>query len=602
MSNANVGTAYISLVPKLDGGTLGRLETQLGTRSTTTGERSGTGFSNGFGKVLRGIAGLAVVAQAGRAVADVFSQAFSNASAYEQLVGGVETLYKDSADRMMQYANNAYATSGMSANQFMEQATSFSAALITSLGGDTARAADYANMAMMDISDNANKMGTSIESIQMAYQGFARGQYQMLDNLKLGYGGTKSEMERLLADAEAISGVHYDISNYADVVEAIHTIQTEMDITGTTALEAAYTMEGSINMTKAAWQNFLTGLGSSDSDMATLAQNLLESFTNVIANGVPLIINIVSGMLTALPQMITTLIPVLTDGIIQIINMLPTWLPQLVNAAGQLFVGIAQALTQIVGVLLPMLPQLVTDVCAALLDNLGLLLEAALQLFMALVQGLVQMLPALIDALPQIIDMVVTFVLDNIPLLLVTAVQFFMAIVKAVPSIVGSLLIAVANVIGQIPGAILGFLGAIGTAASQLMQGLINGIANAKDAVVRKIRDICSGAVDAIKSFFGIRSPSRLMAQMGGYIGQGLALGIEDSTSDVVDAAQSMSQQAFAALDGVGYMDGGLAFAGAGPAVYNFNGITIEGTNLRPDEIMDAVVRYANRARMMGGR
>ena len=198
-------------------------------------------------------------------------------ASYEQLVGGVDTLFKDSSKKVQQYAADAYKTAGMSGNEYMETVTSFSASLLQSLGGDTEKAADVANQAMIDMSDNANKMGTDMQSIQNAYQGFAKQNYTMLDNLKLGYGGTKEEMQRLLADAEKLSGVHYDISNFSDVTQAIHEIQNSLDITGTTAKEASTTIEGSANSMKAAWSNLLVGISDDTQDFDTLVNNFVES-------------------------------------------------------------------------------------------------------------------------------------------------------------------------------------------------------------------------------------------------------------------------------------------------------------------------------------
>lgn len=213
--------------------------------------------------------------------------AVENFAQYEQLVGGVETLFKDSADRVQKYAENAYKTAGLSANAYMETVTSFSASLLQGLNGDTAKAADVADLAIRDMSDNANKMGTAMESIQNAYQGFSKQNYMMLDNLKLGYGGTKTEMERLLADAEKLSGIHYEIGNYADMIEAIHVIQTEMGITGTTAKEAATTIEGSANAAKATWQNLLTGFGRDNADIDKLVDEVVDSVTQLGKNVLP---------------------------------------------------------------------------------------------------------------------------------------------------------------------------------------------------------------------------------------------------------------------------------------------------------------------------
>lgn len=219
----------------------------------------------------------------------ITKKAVESYAQYEQLVGGVETLFKDSAKTVQKYAANAYKTAGMSANQYMETVTSFSASLLQSLSGDTEKAAEVADMALTDMADNANKMGTAMESIEAAYQGFSKGQYQLLDNLKLGYGGTKTEMERLLKDAQKISGVKYDIDNLNDVYQAIHVIQTELGITGTTAKEAASTISGSIASMKSAWENFTTGLADENANVEELTQNLINSVGVVAGNLMPVI-------------------------------------------------------------------------------------------------------------------------------------------------------------------------------------------------------------------------------------------------------------------------------------------------------------------------
>ena len=241
---------------------------ELGDETQEAGKKSETAgkMIEGLGKAAKTAAAVAAAAFAAVAAASVKlgKAVVSQYADYEQLVGGVETLYKSSSKKVQEYANNAYKTAGMSANQYMETVTSFSASLISSLGGDTEKAAKYADMAITDMSDNANKMGSDIQSIQNAYQGFAKGQYTLLDNLKLGYGGTRTEMERLLADAQAISGIEYNIDSYADVVDAIHVIQTSMGITGTTAKEAEKTISGSINALQASVKNLIAGLGDAD--------------------------------------------------------------------------------------------------------------------------------------------------------------------------------------------------------------------------------------------------------------------------------------------------------------------------------------------------
>ena len=296
-------------------------------------EKSGDKFEK-LGSVLKGIGTAvgAVAAAAGAAAVKLGKEVVSAYADYEQLVGGVDTLFKDNSKELQSYAANAYKTAGLSANEYMETVTSFSASLIQSLGGDTEKAVKYADMAITDMSDNANKMGTDMSMIQSAYQGFAKQNYTMLDNLKLGYGGTKSEMERLLADAEAISGIHYNLESYADVVDAIHVIQTSMDITGTTAKEAEHTISGSVNALQAAGKNLLVGFGNADADMEQLCGNMAEALKNVITNITPVIENIVKALPTAtkaLLEAIAELLPTLLDTVTQLFSQLLTTILEL---------------------------------------------------------------------------------------------------------------------------------------------------------------------------------------------------------------------------------------------------------------------------------
>ena len=261
----------------------------------------------------------------------IVKSAVQNYAEYEQLIGGVETMFKKNADIVQKYASEAYKTAGISANQYMTQVTSFSASLLQSLGGDTKKAADYANTAVLDMSDNANKFGTDIQSIQDAYQGFAKQNYTMLDNLKLGYGGTKSEMERLIADANKVkkaNGEMADLSidSFADVVEAIHTMQEEMGITGTTAKEASETISGSLMMTKAAWSNLLTGIADDNADFQQLIDNFVESASIAFENILPRITTALQGV----AKLIDAIFPVIMKKIPEIINSV---LPSLASAA-----------------------------------------------------------------------------------------------------------------------------------------------------------------------------------------------------------------------------------------------------------------------------
>ena len=310
-----------------------------------SGKASGFGdkLKSGLGAVGKlAAAGIAAAGAAGVVVGKQALEAYAN---YEQLVGGVETMFKDSSGLVQEYAANAYRTAGLSANEYMETVTSFSASLLQSLGGDTEQAAKIGDMAITDMADNANKMGTSMEAIQNAYQGFAKQNYTMLDNLKLGYGGTKEEMERLLADATALSGVEYDIDSLADVYEAIHVIQGELNITGTTAKEASTTISGSLASMKSAWSNLLVGVADDNADFETLVGNFVDSVVTVGGNIIPRVESILDGLGELITQAADKLVPIVVETII---NNLPKIIESGIKLVVTLISGLISAIPQLV--------------------------------------------------------------------------------------------------------------------------------------------------------------------------------------------------------------------------------------------------------------
>jgi hypothetical protein len=270
-------------------------------------EKSVGKLSKGLTSALKGTA--VAIGSTATAIGVLGTQSVKLYSEYEQLVGGVDTLFKNSSKQVQKYASESFKTAGLSANEYMETVTSFSASMLQSLNGDTKKTAEYSNRAIIDMSDNANKMGTSMEMIQNAYQGFAKQNYTMLDNLKLGYGGTQKEMQRLLDDASKISGQKYDLSNFADITEAIHVIQTEMGITGTTSKEAASTIQGSVGMMKSAWENFLTGMADPNQDFDALLGNLIDSVVTVGENLIPRIQMMLPRLVEGLVALVNSLVP-----------------------------------------------------------------------------------------------------------------------------------------------------------------------------------------------------------------------------------------------------------------------------------------------------
>ena len=343
-----------------------------------------------FGDVLKAnllgsaiVSGIKAVASG---IKSLISGAIEGYGEYEQLVGGVETLFGSSADTVIKNAENAYKTAGLSANAYMETVTSFSASLRQSMGNDTEAAAKKADLALTDMSDNANKMGTDMQSIQNAYQGFAKQNYTMLDNLKLGYGGTKEEMQRLIDDANALNAAqgnytNYSIESYADIVDAIHTVQTEMGITGTTALEASTTVEGSINSMKAAYQNFVTGLGDQNADIGALTEELIQSAGNVAKNVLPVIESVVKNIAETVreqgPDMITRFVAYATEK-----------LPEVLKLGIQLIVSLVKGLAQNLPELLRGTLALVDTIISTFLDSLPDIIEVGKDIVRGLWEGI----------------------------------------------------------------------------------------------------------------------------------------------------------------------------------------------------------------------
>ena len=473
-----------------------------------------------------GIAMGAVVTAAAAAAVSL-GKAVEAYGEYEQLVGGIDTLFKDSSASLQEYANNAYKTAGMSANDYMSTVTSFSASLISSLGGDTEAAVKYADMAITDMADNANKMGTDIGLIQNAYQGFAKQNYTMLDNLKLGYGGTKTEMERLLADAQAISGIEYDISSYADVVEAIHVIQESMGVAGATAAEAEHTIEGSMNAMKAAIDNLIVGFGNADADIEQLCNNVVDAFQDVLTNITPVIENIISALPTALnallatvgdllptlldtvvdlfSQVLTTLltmipqlVPAVIEAVMTIVNTLIENLPLLVDAAVQIIVSLVEGIGSALPQLIPAAVQAIITIVEGLISNLPMILDAALQLIMGLAEGLLAAIPMLIEALPSIITAIVEFILGAIPQIIEAGIQLLTSLVAALPDIIVAVVEAIPQIIDGIITAVLDSIPLIIQAGIDLLISLVQALPEIITTIVAAIPEIIGSVVNAL--------------------------------------------------------------------------------------------------------
>lgn len=477
------------------------------------------GFKSGLGK-LGSIAktGLKTVAVATGVVASAFAGIVTaNVNArgeIEQSLGGVETLFKDSADKVIKNANNAFKTAGMSANEYMQNVTSFSASLLQSVAGDTNKAADIADIAMTDMSDNANKMGTSIEAITDAYQGFAKQNYTMLDNLKLGYGGTKTEMERLLADAQKITGIKYDINNLSDVYEAIHVIQGELGITGTTAKEASETLQGSFSAMKASWNNFLSGAGDL-SQVIDTATDVVKNVVRIVNEAIPDIVSSISKSLPELLELGGEILQQLIQGII-------TYLPELMNSAGQILSSLAQGIIQTLPQLLPVVLQIIQTLITNLTNSLPQIIQVGFQVILQLATGIAQMLPTLI---PEAVNCIVTLVeglLDNIDQLIDAGIQLIIGLAEGLINALPTLIEKIPVIIEKLINAIVRNLPKIVEAGIKLVVMLAKGLIQAIPQLLSKIPEIIGAIVK------GLGEGVSKVAEVGKNIIQGLWNGISN--------------------------------------------------------------------------
>ena len=594
-----LGKAYIQIVPSAQG-IKGSLMKSIGAEQIgqEAGFKLGSALKTAFLKL--GI---------GTAIAATFKSAIAQGAELEQSIGGVETLFGTSADKLKAYANQAYKTAGLSANEYMKNVTSFSASLLQSLGGDTSKAADISNMAMMDMADNMNKMGTPLQDIQNAYQGFAKQNYTMLDNLKLGYGGTKQEMERLLAHAETLSGKKYDINNLSDVYEAIHEVQKELYITGTTAKEAQSTLSGSFGMMKAAWQDLL-GKVAIGENLSEPIKHLVESVMATLKNAIPMIINIVTTLPVAIFQtfagLAPTLIPMLVQNIMDLINGVVAALPLLLQACLQSITGLVDGLIAAIPLLLAALPQIIEGIRAffvgampqivetgiklltahtqdmptiitqivtvipqiinsivnAITPLIPIIVQAGVQLLVALVQALPQIIQAIIPAIPTIVTSIVNAIANNIPLLVRAGFDLLVAIIKALPQIIVTVARAVPAIIRSLVSAFGGGVHQMASAGRNLLRGLARGIGEAVSGVVRAAASACKSVLKTVKGIFGINSPSKVFEGIGIFLNEGLAKGINESLNPVKTAmsnVRDIATQDFESSIGISTKKGSMA-------------------------------------------
>lgn len=536
----------------------------------------------------------AAFAAASAGVAAVAKSALDGYASYEQLTGGVETLFRESSGTVMAYADRAYQTAGLSANAYMETVTGFSASLLQSLDGDTAKAAQTADQAMTDMADNANKMGTSMESIQYAYQGFAKQNYTMLDNLKLGYGGTKEEMERLLADAEKLTGVHYDISSFADITEAIHVIQTELGIAGTTALEASTTIEGSIASMVAAWQNLLVGVTDENQNLDVLIQNFVESVRTAAENILPRIETILGGIgqlaaglapviVQAIPGIVTQVVPGLAQAAAAMVSALVDSVvqqaPMMLDGALALLSGLSTYLGENLPALVESGLQIVSGLTASLRENAGKLIDGALSLILSLGRGLIASLPALIEYVPEIVSNIANVINDNAPKLLAAAAVLIVELVKGLIQSIPTLVASIPKIIGAIvdvwsafnwlnlgksaieavKNGVTAMLGAVKTAGKNVLDAIVNAIKSLPTTLANIGQNGVSGLANAIRNLAGsarsamqnvvtgmlnaISGLPQKMLGIGKNIVQGIANGIKNGAAAAVNAVADLAKR-----------------------------------------------------------
>lgn len=552
-----LGQAYVQIIPSARG--IGsEIYKELDPQSTRAGRSAG-------GKIVGAIKGVIAVAAIGKFIGN----ALTAGGELQQSLGGIETLFKENADKVKQYASEAYKTSGLSANDYMTSVTSFSASLLQSLGGDTEVAADKANSALIDMSDNANKMGTDMESIQETYQGFAKQNYTMLDNLKLGYGGTKTEMERLLTDATKLSGVKYDISNLADVYDAIHVVQTELDITGTTAKESAETFSGSLASMKSAYANVMGNLALG-TDLTPHLQALAQTLsTFLFGNFLPMIGNIISalpgaivtfiqsaaplfvesggnmisqlasGIITGLPTLGITMQETLTAVMTNITENLPLFLSKGSEILINVVTGILQAMPKII----ESAGNILSSFVSFLMANLPVILKAGGELLLSLVDGIIENLPAVVQSATKATISFIETVIQNYPQYLQAGTKILMELVSGIIQRIPQIINTARMIISELAMTFISKLPDIVNLGKDIARGIWEGIKSMGTWLAGKASDFVDGFLGEVKGFLGIHSPSKVFQnEVGKNIVLGIAKGITENEKTVIKTTGELSE------------------------------------------------------------
>ena len=649
-NGTDIAKAYVQIIPSAEG-IKGKLEEIMGDEADSAGKKSGGKFGQAFGNVLKtaGKIGAAALGAAATGIGALTKSAVEGYAAYEQLVGGVETLFgaggatlqefaasigktaegaMDEYGRMMtaqntvlRNASDAFKTAGLSTNEYMETVTSFSASLISSLEGDTLAAANAADLAIRDMSDNANKMGTDMGAIQNAYQGFAKQNYTMLDNLKLGYGGTKEEMSRLVADAEKLDStfrVARDendklVYSFADIVRAINIVQTDMGITGTTAKEAASTISGSVNMMKGAWANLVAGFGNGNADMEKLFGDLVSSAETVLGNILPVAEQalggiadaagrlapviaeklpgiaqtvlpplvsaagtLISGLLDALIQSLPTLIPVAFEAISTIATGLIENLPTIISTGLDVLVSLAQGIADNLPTLIPTIVDVVLQIVDTLTqpDTLSSLVDASIAIIVGLAEGLIEAIPQLLEKAPEIVANLVDAIVENAPKLLRAAFELIKKIGEGIRDNFHLILQKGGEIVGKVVSGIGDAISKLWDVGMDIVRGIWKGISDGFGWIKEKISGWIGNVMDFIKGLFGIKSPSKWAENI---IGLNIAKGIGVGFVDGIPAVEQAMRDNMPQLDPIqitgkyGAVGNGYGY---GPA-YNYGGVTI---------------------------
>ena len=531
--------------------------------------------------IIAGVKALGkAISAVGSAFIDVGKQAIQSYAQYEQLVGGVDTLFSESSAKVQEYASNAFKTSGLSANQYMETVTSFSASLIQSLDGDTAKASEVANRAIIDMSDNANKMGTDISMIQNAYQGFAKQNYTMLDNLKLGYGGNKTEMERLIADASKMTDVQKELGitvaegdlSFANIANAISVVQKNMGIMGTTALEASDTISGATGSMQSAWQNLLVGIADDNADFGKLVDDLVVSIVGkdgkggYINNMLPRIETALDGIVQMVVSLADTLLPKIVEIganlITTLISSLNENMPALMESVETAFTTLLDGIMSAIPQLIPVVLQIIETLVTTILENLPTIIDAGIQILVALIRGIADMLPTLIPTIIEAILLIVETLIDNVDLIIDAGIELIMGLadglleaipilLEKAPIIIEKLISAINNNMPKLIqmgieltikliGGIIKATPQLITTGGQMLAGLFKGLLD-PSAIWNAVKGLFNGIIGGLKSVFGIHSPSTVFRDE---VGKNLALGLGEGFSDTMNDVTAEMQGA----------------------------------------------------------